>query len=169
MTLTATVKLAVSGQLSAVQDLGTAQAPAALSQTVQLGAGIGAGQVDRMFADTRTLAASGTEDLDLAGALLDGLGSAVVFARVKAIVIRAAAGNTNNVVVSRTASNGWALFSAAGDAIALRPGETFAVFAGAADVIGHPVTAATGDLLTIANSGGTTGVTYDVVILGCSA
>lgn len=169
MALTATVKLSLSGQLSAVQDFGTAQAPAALSQAVQLANGIGAGQVDRLFADTRTLAASGTEDLDLAGALLDGLNGPAAFARVKGIVVRAAAGNTNNVVFSRSASNGFALFSAAGDAIALRPGETFAVFCGAADAIGHPVVAATGDLVTITNSGAGTGVTYDIWVLGCSA
>jgi hypothetical protein len=34
---------------------------------------------------------------------------------------------------------------------------------------GIAVTAGTGDLITLTNSGGTTGVTYDVVIIGASA
>jgi hypothetical protein len=169
MTLSSTIKLAVAASLATVQDLGTAQAPVSLSQSVQLTSGTAAGQADRIFADTRTLAASGTEDLDLAGALLDGLGGTAVFARIKALIIRAAAGNTNLVQVIRPASNGVPLFMAAGDGIGLRPGETLALVAGPADAIGHVVTAATGDLLTITNSAGTTGVSYDIVVIGCSA
>lgn len=168
MTLNATVKLSASATLSAVQDFGTAQAPASLSQAVQLATGVGGGQADRLFADTRTLAASGTEDIDVSGALLDGLGGPAVFARVKAIVVRAAAGNTNNVNVTRT-TNGVPLFLAVGDGVSLRPGETFAMFTGQADAIGHPVTAATGDTITVTNSAGTTSVTYDIWVIGCSA
>lgn len=169
MALSSTIKLAVAASLTSAQDLGTARAPATLAAAVTLATGTGAGQADRLFADTRTLAASGTEDLDLAGVLVDGLGATITFARIKAVVIRADEDNTNLVQVTRPASNGVPLFMAAGDGIALRPGETFAVFTGLADAIGHVVTAGTGDLLTITNSAGTTGVTYDVVIIGCSA
>ena len=56
---------------------------------------------------------------------------------------------------------------AAGDGISLAAGETFAWFSPTA--AGKVVTAATGDLLTITNSAGTTGVTYDVIVLGASA
>jgi hypothetical protein len=169
MTLTSTLSLTAKGRQAGTVDLGSTAAERAISASVSLVNGTGAGAADLMFADTRTLAASATEDLDLAGALTDAFGTAQVFARVKAIVVQADAGNTNNVVVSRPASNGLTIFSAASDAIPLRPGETFALIAGAADAVGHVVTAATGDLLTITNSAGTTGVTYSIMVLGCSA
>jgi hypothetical protein len=150
-------------------DLGATSANQALSLAVDLANGTGAGQADLAWTDTRTLAASATEDLDLAGALANPFGVAQVFARVKLLVIKAADANTNNVQVTRPASNGFPLFLAASDGIALRPGEFLMLAAGAADAVGHVVTAATGDLLTITNSGGTTGVTYSIMVVGCSA
>lgn len=150
-------------------DLGASSANRALSLAIELANGTGAGQADLAFTDTRTLAASGTEDLDLAGALTDPFGVSQVFARVKLLVVSAAAANTNNVVVSRPASLGWPLFSAASDAIALRPGAFLMLAAGDADATGYAVTAGTGDLLTITNSAGTTGVTYSIMVVGCSA
>jgi hypothetical protein len=170
MSLTTTLSLTARGKQSGTVDLGSTAAERAISASVSLTNGTGgAGLADLMFADTRTLSASATEDLDLAGALADAFGTAQVFARVKALVVQADAGNTNNVLVSRPASNGFGLFSAAGDQIIVRPGETFAMICGVADAVGHAVTAATGDLLTVTNSGGTTGVTYSIMVIGCSS
>jgi hypothetical protein len=39
----------------------------------------------------------------------------------------------------------------------------------APDATGYPVTAATGDLVTLTNSAAGTSVTYDVIIIGSSA
>jgi hypothetical protein len=150
-------------------DLGSSSASRELGLALDLANGVGAGQADLAFSDTRTLAASGTEDLDLAGALADPFGVAQVFARLKLLVISAAAGNTNNVLVSRPASNGVPIFSAAGDQVILKPGGFLMLAAGAADAVGWAVTAATGDLITVTNSGGTTGVTYSILAVGCSA
>jgi len=169
MSLTSSVRLAIQGVQQNTVDLGSSSARRTVELAISLAAGTGAGQADLVFADTRTLAASGTEDLDLAGALADAFGVAQVFARVKAIAVKAATGNTNNVQVTRPASNGLVLFMAAGDGIALRPGQMFATAVGAADATGIAVTAATGDLLTITNSAGSTTVSYDIVIIGCSA
>lgn len=169
MTLTSSIRLAVAASLRNDLDLGSALASTRLDRSINLATGTGAGQADRIFADTRTLAASGTEDLDLAGALADGLGGVAAFARVKALVVVAAAANTNNVLVSRPASNGFAgLFAAAGDQINLRPGAFLAVAAGDEDVTGYAVTAGTGDLITVTNSGAGTSVSYDVVVIGAS-
>lgn len=129
--------------------------------------GTGNGQADTVFADQRTLAASANEDLDLSGALVDPLGAAAGFAEVCAIEIRAAAGNTNNVVVGGAGSNAFiGPFGANTHTIAIPPGGCL--------VLHHPgagwaVTAGTGDLLRIANGGSGTGVTYDIVVLGRSA
>lgn len=169
MAVAATVSQSVSGTHSKLFDLGTASLPFANSAGVSYSTGTGAGQVDMVFTDTRPLSASATEDLDLAGVLTDAYGATMTFARIKAIHVSAAAGNTNNVQVTRPASNGVPWLMAAGDGIALRPGAAVTWSSGVADATGVAVTATTGDLITITNSAGTTGVTYTVVILGCSA
>jgi hypothetical protein len=170
MTLTSTVRLAVNSNAVNTIDLGESRASRVIDLALTLADGTGAGQANRLFVDTRTLGASATEDLDFAGALADAFGTAQVFARVKVLVVQAAVGNTNNVLVSRPASNGWGtFFSAASDEVSLRPGATLALVTGSADATGYAVTAATGDLLTVTNSGGTTGVTYSIAIIGCSA
>lgn len=119
-------------------------------------------KLDVMFSDTRTLAASGTEDLDVAGVLSSAFGATITAAEVVAIFVKAHAGNTNNVNITRPSSNGLPFLLAAGDGQGVKPGE-FALFA---SETGWAVTAGTGDLITITNSAGTTGVTYDIVILG---
>jgi hypothetical protein len=129
--------------------------------------GTGAGNADRMFHDQRTLAASATEDLDLAGVLVNAFGSTLTFVEVRAIMIYAATANTNNVRLTRPASNGVPLFLAASDGLDIPPG---GVFLWACPADGKvTVTAGTGDLLTVTNSAGSTSVTYDVVIIGTSA
>lgn len=167
MTLSTNMRLDLKSTLSTALDLVTSRAPLAYSSTIDLASGVGANQADKVFADTRTLAASATEDLDLAGVLSDPLGAALTFARIKAVLVKAAAGNTNNVQVTRPAANGVPLFLAAGDGLAVRPGGLFLWVA--PDATGVAVTAGTGDLLTFTNSAGSTGVTYDVVIIGASA
>lgn len=135
---------------------------------VHLESGAGAGKADRIFADTRTLAASATETLDLAGSLTDAYGTTTSFARVKFILVSAAAANTNSVIVGANASADWVgLLNAAGT-ITLRPGATFAAMSGSADATGMVVTATTADLIKVANSAGSTSVTYDVIIVGNS-
>ncbi|MFJ6578373.1 hypothetical protein ACIQMY_20680 [Streptomyces sp. NPDC091368] len=163
--------LAVSAyaELTQALDLGTGRAPQALSRSMALASGTAAGQGDRVWSDRRTLAASATEDLDLAGVLLDAFGTAITFARIKGIVIAAAAGNTNNVVVGAAAANPWATLLSATGTVTLRPGAFLAVGTGAADATGYAVTAGTADLLKVANSAAGTAVTYDVHIIGASA
>ena len=169
MAVTANISASVSGTQSSTLDLGTVSFPFSTTGSTAFSSGTGAGQVDRVFSDIRTLSASATEDLDLAGSLTDAFGATITMARIKAVYVLAAAGNTNNVQVTRPASNGVPWLLAAGDGIALRPG-AFALWgSGSADATGVAVTAGTGDLITFTNSAGTTTVTYTVVILGCSA
>jgi hypothetical protein len=154
-------------ELSSALDLASASVPLTLAEQIQLTSGTGANQADLIFHDRRTLAASATEDLDLAGALTNALGATLTFARIKAVIVSAADANTNNVNVTRPAANGVLLFLAAADGIAVRPGGVFAWIA--PDATAVPVTAGTGDLLTLTNSSSGTAVTYDVVIVGASA
>ena len=168
----ASLSFSVKGTLTNSLDLLTVTAPLLKSGSVNWANGTGANQADKMWTDTRTLTASSTEDLDLAGsALIDPFGSAVVFVEVTGLIVVAAAGNTNNVLVGANVVGGWATLigptGASGGVITVRPGGFFA--AGSTDATGFAVTPSTGDLLHIANSAGSTSVTYDIVIIGRSA
>lgn len=173
MPLTSQLSVNVAAKQTAPLDLGPTDgltANVAKNYAVSLLNGTLAGQADRLFQDTRTIAASSNDDLDLANVLLDVFGATLTFARIKALVVSAAAGNTNDVLVGGAATNTLAsLTGATTDKIRLRPGATFALLAGAADLTGYTVVATTGDLLRVANSGAGSSVTYDIVVIGCSA
>lgn len=162
-------KLAIS--LSSTQtnplDLAIGRTPLDYVKSMVLGSGTGANQADQIWHDQRTLAASASENIDLAGALTDSFGTLITFARIKLLLIAAAAGNTNNVNISRDLTNGVPLFASAGDGLSVLPGGYFLWAApGATGVV---VTPSTGDLLVAANSGAGTSVTYDIVVIGASA
>lgn len=168
MTLSTTIDVNLAAVLANVLDLGTAQLPLAVNRRISLTSGTGANQADLVWSDTRTIAASGTEDLDLVGALAGNLGGTLTLVRLKALLIRASAANTNNVRVSRPASNGVPWLLAASDGFDVGPGGlSLFVAPGAAGLA--TVTAGTGDLITFANSSSGTPVTYDVVLVGTSA
>ncbi len=150
-----------------VLDLSTPTDSIQHTTKIELSNGTGANSADLLFHDQRTLAASATEDLDLAGVLASPFGATLTFVEIRGIKISASASNTNNVNVTRPAANGVPLFLAASDGIPIPPG---GVFAWACPADGKvAVTAGTGDLLTITNSAGSTSVTYDVEIFGVSA
>jgi hypothetical protein len=148
-------------------DLSTVTDPLNYYKRLDLATGTGANQADLLWHDQRTIAASSNEDLDLAGVLADAFGTTLTFVELKLLLVVAAAGNTNNVRVTRPASNGVPLFLAASDGIDVRPGGMF-LFSSPVNG-GVTVTASTGDLINIANSSSGTSVTYDVVIIGASA
>ena len=169
MSLSSSLSVAVTATQTAALDLATGSVPLAIRRAVNLSSGTAAGQADRMWSDRRTLAASGAEDLDLAGVLTDAFGATITLARVKGLYVAAAAANTNNVVVGNASSNGWATALNATGTVTLRPGAVLCLMAGQADATGYAVTASTGDLLHIANSAAGSAVTYDVVVIGASA
>lgn len=166
MTLQATTaSISLAATLLQAIDLGSAQASARGGLSVNFADGTGAGKANKMYADTNTLAASGTTALDLNGTLLDAFGGTINFTKIRALVITADAGNTNDVQVGGAASNGFiAPFGAGTDKIKVKPGGAFALIA--PDVNGYGVTAATADLLQITNGGAGTGVTYSIIIIG---
>lgn len=122
-------------------------------------------EADILFSDSRTIAASSNDDLDLRGVLADALGATVNAAEITCIYVEALSANTNNVVVGGAAANQFVgPFGAAAHTVALQPGQCFLVTSKA----GWAVTAATADILRIANSGAGTSVKYSIVILGRS-
>jgi hypothetical protein len=165
MSLTATLVSTVTAvKSSSAVDVGAAGYSISERQTVSLSNGTGASQATHVWADTRTLAASATENLDLAGGLTDAFGATLTFTAIKAIRIRPASANTNNVVVGGAASNAFPLFGDATDTIALKPGGLLMIVDPSA--AGYAVTAGTGDILKIANSAAGTAVTYTIEIIG---
>lgn len=162
--LTTAVLLKIAADFANGVDLGAADYPLNFQAAANLANGTGNGQANQIFTDERTIAASGSENLDLAGGLTDVFGASITFTKIKLIAVLADAANTNTVVVGGAASNGFATpFGDATDTIGVQPGGFAVLFAPNA---GFAVTADTGDLLKVANGGGSTGVTYKVLIVG---
>jgi hypothetical protein len=167
MSLATNILLKVGALLEGSNDLGSPVFPLNYNPNFNLATGTGASQADLLFSDTRTLGASATEDLDLAGSLVDPLGATLTFVTIKGIIIKAASANTNDVEVKPAAANGFiGPFNAAADTLIIPPGGMIVLMA---PVSGWAVTAGTGDLLTITNGAAGTGVDYDIILIGASA
>ena len=163
--LSAKIALSIAAAYVDSRDLGAVNQDLAYPPNWVFTDGTGANQAKKVVEDTRTLAASATENLDLAGGLTDAFGAAVTFTKVKALIIVAAPGNTNDVLVGGAASNGFiSPFGDATDVVKVKPGGAIALIA--PDASGYAVTAATGDLLKVANSAGGTSVDYTVIVVG---
>ena len=164
MALTAAVRAGISAEQTNPIDLGTGKIPIELAAVLDFTDGTGAGQVSKVWSDRRTLAASATENLDLAGGVTDAFGNTLTFATIKGIMIKAADANVNDVVVGGAGSNTFVgPFADATDKIKVRPG---GVQLNAQRGTGWTVTAGTGDILLMANGAGSTEVVYEIVIVG---
>lgn len=156
----------IEGSVAVASDLGNPTQTLAAKAILELVTGTTTGKADLVFSDTRTLAASATESLDLAGGLTDAFGAALTFVEVVAIYVKAASANVNDVVVGGAATNTFATpFGDATDTVKIKPAGALLL----TNDVGYGVTAGTGDLLKIANSAAGSAVTYDIVIVGRSA
>jgi hypothetical protein len=167
MAVDTTTHFKISASETSGIDLGTRAVTHLFEFSPGLSTGTGANQADVVFSDERTLSASATEDLDLAGILVPAFGGTLTMVKLKCIAVYALAANTNNVNVTRPATNGVPLFTAVSSGLPILPGGVFIWFAPGASTI--TVTASTGDLITFTNSAGSTSVTYRVVLIGTSA
>lgn len=164
-----TLSVAYGATLNNAIDLQTVQSVLAYSKSSGYTSGTGAGQADRLFSDTRTIAASANDDLDLAGVLTDPLGATLTFARIKGMIVKAAATNVNTLIMGGGASNPvTTILGGTTPTLTLRP-DGLLVLAVGADATGYAVTAATADILRFTNGGAGSSVTYDIVIWGASA
>lgn len=170
MGLATTLIMSVTADYTRTLDLADTRSPLVRKYTTALTDGIAAGQANVVFHDRRQIGAGANEDLDLIGtALQDPAGVNLSLVRVKALIISALATNVNNVVVGAAAANPWVTLLNSTGTVTVRPGATLAYFAGPLDGTGHAVTAGTGDLLRVANSGGGTPVDYDIILIGANA
>ncbi len=161
----ATVTVSISAALAKAADIGEVSAILRNAYPQTFGDGLADGQFDQIYTDTFSIAASGTLNYDLKGSLVDVFGAAFTPAELVGVICYADAANTNNVVLGND-TNAVPIFSAVTASIAIRPGSLFVITASGA---GITVTAATGDIVKLTNSAGTTAVTGGIIFLGRSA
>jgi len=163
--LTAVVKASISAIFKKTLDGRDAVDRIPESSDIALGYGTGYGKIDIDFMDVRTLAASTSENLDLAGSLTDAFGQTITAAKIKAIEIENPEASLSNLTVGAAASNTFVgPFADATDAIVLKPGDKTVIVSRT----GWTVTASTGDILKVANGSGGS-VNYTIKLLGASA
>jgi len=165
--VTADIQISFKGRLDGASDLGTPSAPVDFAKRIAISAGTDAlGKADILWADTRTLAASATENIDLVGVLAGLLGGTVTAAEITAILIQADKGNTNDVVAFGAASNPFnGPLSGTTPKLTVGPDDIALI----TNKKGWPVTAGTGDIILVANSATGTPVTYTIIIVGRTA
>lgn len=165
--LTSRVDVLISGSLLSSLDLQDVSSPFAIRRAIDFSNGSGANQANVIFSDTRTLAPSASETLDLVGGgLVDAFGVAIAPARLRAVLIYASPANVNNLTILGNAA-AVPILNTVATTITLTPGGLFLITK--PDTVGMLVTPTTFDLIQIANAGAGTSVNYDIVLLGCSA
>mgnify|MGYP001555613384 CR=1 FL=1 len=129
---------------------------------VSLEDGTGANKANQCWADERSLNASSSEEIDLAGNLSNAFGQTLTFSKVKAVVIKASASNASDVEMGGAAANAFASFvKDSSDIILIKPGGLIVLIA--PDASGFDVSS--NDLLKMANSGGAA-ISYEIIVIG---
>lgn len=164
MTISLEVLARIRGTLTASPDAGTATVPINESAGGDLDDGTGANQANAIYQDAFSIGASSSTTLDLAGSLTDPLNQTKVFTAIKAILIEADSGNTNNIVVGNATNAFTGPFGAAAHTLAIPPGGAVLLFNPSA--AGWAVSAGTADELKLANSGAGSAVTGRITIVG---
>lgn len=144
----------------------------AIDYSLALSAGLLAGQFDCGYMAERSVNASTNDDIDLNGVLTDALGQVLSPTKLVALMIvnKPKAGtpaNTSNLTVGGAANPVLILGGTTPTFSALKPGD--ALMLASVDLAGIcTITAATGDLLRVANGAG--GVAkYQIAIFGRTA
>lgn len=164
-TQTGTTTIALAATLQEVADLGTNKAPLAVAKNIAWANGESANQCEMVWGDTRTLAASTTEDLDLAGGLTDGLGGTITFTAIKEIYVSAASDNGDTISIGGAASNTFVgPFADASDKVKIPANGSCHIVAPTA--AGWTVTASTADLLRIGNDDSGDTADYSIFVRG---
>ena len=114
-----------------------------------------------------TITGSGSSTFDLSGALTNALGNAAVFSKVYAIKIENLATTTGKNIRVGNAGTGTGFYTWADAETSYVTVGASGVFLLASCVDGYAVTATTGDILKLANPGGSS-IDVEVTILGKS-
>lgn len=159
--VSAKMKFDFTASIEGVNDIKKPLFEPTMSRILSFTDGVGSGQFNRHFFDTRQTA--GNDDLDLSGVLVDVFGTLLAFTSIVGLIIIPKSTNTANLLVGGGANPWAAPWGAVGDIIKVPPNGLLALFGFDATGIG-PVVAGTGDILRVAAAAGT--VDYDIGILG---
>ena len=166
--LTANVNVNVKGAITETGlDIGQASFSFNESFAQAFAQGVAANQANQMWTDARSIGSSANDDLDLAGGLTSAFGNAITFTSIKAIIVKAAAANANNLIMGGESTNPFeTMFGLADSTLIIQPGGILALTAPGAT--GYAVTAGTGDILRFTNAGSGT-INYEVIFIGETA
>ncbi len=166
---TATLKVTEGG----TNDFGGPTFTPMMEKMFSMTEGVSGGQANQCFFDERTVATAANDDLDLAGALASAFGATLTMAKIVAIFIinapRVGAANTTNLTIGAATNPFLGFLGGTTPTIGpIRPGGF--VFIGCPDNVTGigAVTAATADILRIANSAGAS-ATYQIAIIARNA
>lgn len=137
-----------------------------------LASGTSDGQINMIYSHRDSVAASATDQHDLAGSKAGALGNTLTFVDVTTIILVNRSTTAGDVLhLSPPAANGFlGPFADASDIIKVGPGVTGQpAFVILHEPRGWAVTAGTGDLLDVIEAGGANTVSYDLYVLGRSA
>lgn len=140
------------------------------STTLTLTNGTSDNQSDRQYSEEKSIAASGTYDLDLAGSVTDQLGNTFTIAEIVWIFVKnTSAAVTTTVAVGAAGSNPIAsLFADTSDKLII-PGNGGIWCAGSPADGGFAVTAGSADTIRFTNNDGSNAATVEIYIVGRSA
>ena len=163
MAFTGTVRLIIDAELTKTLDKSTPLDPLLLDVLQAFTSGTGANQADLLWHDNRVLAASATDDIDLAGVLADAFGGTVTLARVKLFYVKNASALAT-VTLAAAPAAGWSNIPFAG---AFQPGEHRVALS--PDATGIAVTAGSADTFRITNNDGVNAASVDIAVAGASS
>ena len=158
------VTTAMAGSMTNALDLTTPQSDIVKKYEHSYSDGTAADQAQLVFSDTRPLASSTNESLDLSGALGFALGGVISFTALKEIIVVAAAANTGDLRVGAADVNGFTgPVGAAAVGMLVAPGGMLNLHNPSA--AGWAVTGGTGDLLRVENLVAAAAA-YDIILVG---
>jgi len=167
MSVTAELRVKFSAVKVGSNDMGNPEHRPVLEKLLQFASGTGADQADIVFTDTRTIAISTNDDIDLSGALADAFGAVVAAAEVVGLIIINKS-TTQTLTIGVAGTNPWVtIWAASGDGLKIPPRGVFVLFAPDASGLGAVVAGAS-DVLRIANGAGAT-CDYDIALLARTA
>lgn len=140
-----------------------------LDEVIQLVNGNGgAGQANRSYFGTRSLAGAASESLDVRGVLADSFANTLNFANIKLIAVKVT--NTSDTGVDLrlgpAAANGFGIGPIWNAASAYSVCPEGGIWFWFDPYTGAPATAGTADIMTAANAHGSTTITYRILIIG---
>lgn len=116
------------------------------------------------WADERTVTASGTDSIDIAGGITDAFGNTLTFTKLKLLALWNKSTTVGDILTIGGNANSVPFCSAANDKIIVGPNGIALLWNPSAAA--YAVTGATGDIIDVIETGGANSVTYRIFLVG---